>query len=321
MSFYRDKTVLVPGGAGFIGSHLVPELLKRGAHVTVLDNFQTGCRSNILDGVEHPHFKIIEHDIIQPLSLDTEIIFNLACPASPVHYQNDPIKTLKTSVFGVNNLLEQCVKTGARLVHASTSEVYGDPLQHPQHENYWGNVNPNGIRACYDEGKRAAEALALDFHRIHGVDVRIPRIFNTYGPRMAHNDGRVVSNFIAQALAGRDITVFGDGSATRSFCFVSDMVAALLQLGLVDTASGAVVNLGNPIEHSILELAESIIAKTGSASQIAFHPLPEDDPTRRKPDIAKARALLGWAPLVDLDTGLDKTIAYFASEAAKARVI
>ncbi|MBL4806101.1 MAG: SDR family oxidoreductase [Rhodobacteraceae bacterium] len=321
MDYYRGKKVLVPGGAGFIGSHLVPRLLENGARVTVLDNFHTGCRSNLSQVSGHPDLVLIEHDIVQPFAIDADIIFNLACPASPVHYQHDPIKTLKTSVIGINNLLAQCHLTGARLVHASTSEVYGDPLQHPQTESYWGNVNPIGIRACYDEGKRAAETLAMDFHRMHGVDVRLPRIFNTYGPRMAHNDGRVVSNFMCQALAGDDITIYGDGSATRSFCFVSDMVTALLQLGLVDLAAGAVVNLGNPDEYSILELAEKIIAISNSSSKIIYKPLPQDDPTRRKPDISKAKALLGWTPVIDLDDGLQKTMKYFASESAVARVI
>ena len=321
MGFYSGKEVLVPGGAGFIGSHLVPTLLEAGARVTVLDNFHTGCESNLASVAVNPCFALVEHDIIEPYASDAEIIFNLACPASPVHYQHDPIKTLRTSVFGVNHLLALCKTTGARLVHASTSEVYGDPLQHPQVESHWGNVNPVGIRACYDEGKRAAETLAMDFHRVHGVDVRIPRIFNTYGPRMAHNDGRVVSNFIIQALAGDEMTVFGDGSATRSFCYVADMVAALMALGAAKAGAGEVVNLGNPVEYSVHLLAETIIAKTNSKSRIAYCPLPKDDPTRRRPDISKAKALLGWEPVVDLDAGLAKTIAYFMSDEAKVRII
>jgi len=311
-TYYKDKMVLVPGGAGFIGSHLVERLLSLGAAVTVLDNFHTGTAKNFIPQKNGNQFHLIEHDVVQPIEINAHVIFNLACPASPVHYQYDPIKTLQTSVIGINNLLELAKATGARMVHASTSEVYGDPLQHPQTETYWGNVNPIGIRSCYDEGKRAAETLAVDFYRIHGVDVRLPRIFNTYGPRMAKDDGRVVSNFIVQALAGDDITIYGDGSNTRSFCYVSDMIDALLRLGAVDDIGGEAINVGNPVEFSVLELAEKIIEMTGSASKIAYLALPEDDPTKRKPDITKARKMLGWKPTVMLEDGLVETIKYFA---------
>ena len=321
MNYYLNKNVLVPGGAGFIGSHLVPRLLDMGAHVTVLDNFHTGCKSNLKSVVSHPHLKIMHHDIVQPISIDTDIVFNLACPASPVHYQSDPIKTLKTSVIGTNNLLDLCHSTGARLVHASTSEVYGDPRQHPQKESYWGNVNPIGIRSCYDEGKRAAETLAMDFYRLHNIDVRISRIFNTYGPNMALNDGRVVSNFVIQALTGQNITVYGDGSASRSFCYASDMVDALILLGARERAAGSVVNLGNPIEFTVLELANKIVSMTKSKSKIVFKPLPQDDPTMRRPDISRAIELLDWVPKVELEHGLLETIGYFSSMAAKERII
>lgn len=316
IEYYSEKTVIIPGGAGFIGSHLIERLLSMGAVVTVLDNFHTGSAKNLTHLNNSNQFRLIEHDVVQPIDVNADIIFNLACPASPIHYQHDPIKTLQTSVIGINNLLELAKTTGARMVHSSTSEVYGDPLQHPQIETYWGNVNPIGIRSCYDEGKRAAETLAMDFHRMHGVDVRLPRIFNTYGPRMAHNDGRVVSNFIVQALAGRDITIYGDGSNTRSFCYVSDMVEALLRIGATDGIGGEAINVGNPGEFSVLELAEKIIEMTNSNSSIAFLPLPEDDPTKRKPDITKAKNLLDWGPKVMLEDGLVETIKYFAGAPA-----
>jgi len=321
MEYYSGKKVLIPGGAGFIGSHMVERLLSYGADVVVLDNFHTGCRSNLSYANNNPALQLFDQDIVQPVNIKSDIIFNLACPASPVHYQQDPVKTLQTSVIGINNLLELCRTSGARLVHASTSEVYGDPLEHPQRETYWGNVNPIGIRACYDEGKRAAETLAMDFHREYGVDVRLPRIFNTYGPRMARNDGRVVSNFIVQALAGEDITVYGDGSATRSFCYVSDMIDALLFIGASNDANGETINVGNPDEFTILELAEMVISMTSSTSKTVFKPLPQDDPTRRKPDITKAGQILGWAPSVPLLKGLPKTIAYFDGGHATSRII
>lgn len=311
-TYYKDKTVLVPGGAGFIGSHLIARLLSLGAAVTVLDNFHTGLRRNVLCHTAGNQLRLVEHDVVQPIDIKSDIIFNLACPASPRYYQHDPIKTMQTSVIGINNILELAKTTGARVVHASTSEIYGDPLQHPQTETYWGNVNPIGIRSCYDEGKRAAETLAVDFHRIHGVDVRLPRIFNTYGPNMAHNDGRVVSNFIVQALAGKDITIYGDGSNTRSFCYVTDMVEALLRIGAAEGIGGEAINVGNPVEFSVLTLAQKVIEITQSRSEITFLPLPEDDPAKRKPDISKAEKLLGWAPEIRLEDGLVDTIKYFA---------
>lgn len=318
IEYYSGKMVIIPGAAGFVGSHLVERLLSMGAVVTALDNFHTGSVKNFCHLTNSNQFRLIEHDIVQPLDIDVDfdVIFNLACPASPIHYQRDPIKTLQTSVIGVNNLLELAREMNARMIHTSTSEVYGDPLQHPQTESYWGNVNPIGIRSCYDEGKRAAETLAVDFHRIHGVDVRLPRIFNTYGPRMAHDDGRVVSNFIVQALAGNDITIYGDGSNTRSFCYVSDMVEALLRMGATDGIGGEAINVGNPVEFSVLELAEKVLEMTDSASSIAFLPLPEDDPTKRKPDISKAKKLLGWEPKIKLEDGLVETIKYFAGAPA-----
>lgn len=321
MKYYEGKIVLIPGGAGFIGSHMVERLLSYGANVVVLDNLHTGCRSNLSYANDNPALQFFDQDIVHPVNIKSDIIFNLACPASPVHYQHDPVKTLQTSVIGINNLLELCRASGARLVHASTSEVYGDPLEHPQRETYWGNVNPIGIRACYDEGKRAAETLAMDFHREYGVDVRLPRIFNTYGPRMAQNDGRVVSNFIMQALAGQDITVYGDGSATRSFCYVSDMIDALLLTGASNDANGEAINVGNPDEFTILELAEMVISMTGCTSKVVLKPLPQDDPTRRKPDITKSGQILGWVPSIPLSEGLPKTIAYFDSGHATSRVI
>lgn len=311
MEYYASKKVVVPGGAGFIGSHLVERLLNLEAEVHVLDNFRTGSRGNLARLNGNGQLQLTEHDITQPARIDADIVINLACPASPVHYQADPIATLKTSVFGINNLLEWCRAFDGRLVHASTSEVYGDPLQHPQREDYWGNVNPLGVRACYDEGKRAAETLAMDYHRIHGCDVRLPRIFNTYGPNMAVNDGRVVSNFITQALAGAPLTVAGDGSQTRSFCFVSDTVEALLRFGALDGLSGEVINLGNPNEISVSELASIVIEMTESSSKIEYIPQAIDDPVRRNPDISKAGLCLDWCPRVSLREGLDATIGYF----------
>ncbi len=321
MEYYSGKRVLVPGGAGFIGSHLVDALLALGASVTVIDNLHTGCRSNFSPASGHNRFHFVEKDVSDPIDGSFDLIFNMACPASPVHYQADPIGTWRTSILGMANLLEYCKETGARLVHTSTSEVYGDPLEHPQKETYWGNVNPVGERSCYDEGKRAAETLAYDYHRMHGVDVRLPRIFNTYGPRMARNDGRVVSNFITQALEGRDITIYGDGSNTRSFCYVSDMVEVLLRIGAADGIGGEVFNVGNPGEFTISELGELVLSLTGSPSKLVYRPLPKDDPTRRRPDIGKVSAKLDWTPVVPLQEGLEKTIAYFSSEHSVARVI
>jgi nucleoside-diphosphate-sugar epimerase/spore maturation protein CgeB len=317
----RAKTVLVTGGAGFIGSHLCEELLRRGQRVTCLDNFQTGSRENIAHLCDRPGFTLLEHDVTEPLPpLPTpDAIYNLACAASPAGYQRDPIHTLKTSTHGALHLLELARATGARILQASTSEVYGDPEVHPQPETYWGNVNPIGPRACYDEGKRAAEALFFDFHRCHGVRIKVARIFNTYGPRMSQNDGRIVSNLTVQALLGRPLTVFGDGRQTRSFCYVDDMVRALAALMDGDDDVTGPINLGNPTELPVLALAQKVLELTGSTSPIRFLPLPTDDPRRRQPVIERARSLLGWAPMVSLDDGLAQTIAYFARRLKPAR--
>jgi UDP-glucuronate decarboxylase len=306
----KRKTVLVTGGAGFIGSHLCEYLLAKGDNVICVDNFFTGRKENIEHLMSNPHFELIRHDITNPLYLEVDQIYNLACPAAPVHYQFNPIKTIKCSTIGMINMLGLAKRTKARILQASTSEVYGNPLQHPQTESYWGNVNPIGVRSCYDEGKRVAEALCMDYKRKDCVDIRIIRIFNTYGPRLAPNDGRVVSNFILQALRGEPITVYGDGSATRSFCYVSDLVEGMYRLMNTDDFTGP-VNIGNPGEFTVLELAKKVIEITGSRSQIVFKSLPQDDPERRKPDITLAKAKLGWEPKVALDDGLKKTIEYF----------
>jgi UDP-glucuronate decarboxylase len=303
--------ILVTGGAGFIGSHLCERLLADGHEVICLDNLFTGSKGNIRHLLDDRKFELIRHDIIEPILLEVDRIYNLACPASPVHYQYNPVKTVKTSVMGTINMLGMAKRVKARILQASTSEVYGDPQIHPQTEDYWGNVNPIGIRSCYDEGKRVAETLMMDYHRQNGVDVRIVRIFNTYGPRMAENDGRVVSNFIIQALRGEDITVYGDGSQTRSFCYVDDLVNGLVAMMNRDGFTGP-VNLGNPAETTILEFAERIIALTGSRSRIVFKPLPADDPKQRQPDITLAKDKLGWQPAVPVEEGLQKTITYFA---------
>ncbi len=303
--------VLVTGGAGFIGSHLCERLLSDGHEVICLDNFFTGSKQNISHLLDNRNFELIRHDIIQPILLEVDRIYNLACPASPVHYQYNPVKTVKTSVMGTINMLGMAKRVRARILQASTSEVYGDPQVHPQTEEYWGNVNPIGIRSCYDEGKRVAETLMMDYHRQNGVDIRLVRIFNTYGPRMAENDGRVVSNFIIQALKGEDITVYGDGSQTRSFCYVDDLVNGLVAMMNRDSFIGP-VNLGNPAETSILEFAERIISLTGSRSRVVFKPLPADDPKQRQPDITLAGEKLGWKPSVPLEDGLKNTIAYFS---------
>jgi UDP-glucuronate decarboxylase len=304
--------ILVTGGAGFIGSHLCERLLGEGHDVVCLDNFFTGSKNNILPLLDNHRFELVRHDITEPILLEVDRIFNLACPASPVHYQYNPVKTVKTSVMGTINMLGMAKRVKARILQASTSEVYGDPTVHPQTEAYWGNVNPIGIRSCYDEGKRVAETLMMDYHRQNGVDIRIIRIFNTYGPRMAEHDGRVVSNFITQALRGEDITVYGDGSQTRSFCYASDLVDGMLRMMNCDGFIGP-VNLGNPAETSILEFAERIIALTGSSSRIIFKPLPADDPKQRQPDITLAGEKLGWKPVVPVEEGLRKTIDYFAA--------
>jgi len=303
--------VLVTGGAGFIGSHLCKKLLNAGHEVICVDNFFTGNKKNIEDLLLNPSFEMIRHDITFPLYLEIDQIYNLACPASPIHYQYDPVQTIKTSVHGAINMLGLAKRTNARILQASTSEVYGDPKVHPQSEKYWGNVNPIGIRSCYDEGKRAAETLFFDYHRQHNVDIRVIRIFNTYGPNMARDDGRVVSNFIVQALKNNDITVYGDGSQTRAFCYVSDLIDGIIRLMNAEKGFTGPVNLGNPEEFSILELGNIIIDMTGSKSKVVFKKLPEDDPKQRLPDITFAKKTLTWEPKTDLRTGLVQTISYF----------
>ena len=305
------KRILVTGGAGFLGSHLCDKLLEQGHDIICVDNFFTGSKNNILHLLPHPCFELIRHDIINPIYLEIDEIYNLACPASPVHYQFNPIKTIKTSVMGAINALGLAKRMKAKILQASTSEVYGDPEIHPQTESYWGRVNPIGIRSCYDEGKRAAECLMMDYHRQNQVNVKIARIFNTYGPRMAVNDGRVVSNFIVQALTHQDITVYGDGSQTRSFCYVDDMIDGIIRMMATPDDFLGPVNLGNPREFTILELAERLIRMTGSRAKIIFKPLPQDDPAQRKPDIRLAWETLGWQPKIPLEEGIEKTIAYF----------
>lgn len=302
--------ILVTGGAGFLGSHLVDRLIGEGHDVVCLDNFFTGAKDNIRHLLQHPRFELMRWDVIDPFKVEVDQIYNLACPASPVHYQYNAIKTVKTSVMGAINCLGLAKRVQARVFQASTSEVYGDPKVHPQTEDYRGHVNPIGIRACYDEGKRVAETLFFDYHRQNGVDIRVVRIFNTYGPRMNAEDGRVVSNFIVQALRSEDITVYGDGQQTRSFCYVDDLIEGFVRLMNCEDFTGP-VNVGNPGEFTILELAEKVIAMTGSRSKIIYKPLPSDDPLQRKPDITLAKAKLGWEPKVDLQTGLERTIAYF----------
>ncbi|UCF65308.1 MAG: SDR family oxidoreductase [bacterium] len=304
------KRILVTGGAGFIGSHLCERLLTDGHDIICLDNFFTGSKQNILHLMDDHRFELVRHDIIQPVLLEVDQIYHLACPASPVHYQYNPVKTIKTNVMGTINMLGLAKRVRARILLASTSEVYGDPHVHPQPESYWGNVNPIGKRSCYDEGKRVAETLMMDYHRQNKVDIRIVRIFNTYGPRMARNDGRVVSNFILQALKSKDITVFGEGNQTRSFCFVSDLIEGLIAMMNQDQLIGP-LNLGNPDEFTILELARKVIEMTSSSSRIVHQPLPEDDPTQRQPDITLAKKNLKWSPGVKLDQGLRETISYF----------
>jgi len=304
--------MLITGGAGFIGSHLCERLLKEGHEVICLDNFFTGSKRNISHLLENRSFELIRHDVTQPILLEVDRIFNLACPASPIHYQYNPVKTTKTSVMGAINMLGLAKRVRARILQASTSEVYGDPEVHPQTESYWGNVNPLGLRSCYDEGKRVAETLMMDYHRQNKVDIRIVRIFNTYGPKMAENDGRVVSNFILQALKGEDITVYGNGEQTRSFCFVSDLIEGMVRMMDCPGFTGP-VNLGNPCETTILEFARRIIELTGSRSRIIHKPLPSDDPKQRQPDITLAKEMLGWQPTVSVDEGLRQTIEYFSS--------
>jgi len=305
------KRILVTGGAGFIGSHLCERLLQEGHEVICVDNFYTGTKDNIKHLMNNPYFEIIRHDITFPLYVEVDEIYHLACPASPVHYQNDPVFTIKTAVHGTINMLGLAKRTKAKILLASTSEVYGDPEVHPQPEEYRGNVNPIGPRACYDEGKRCAETLFFDYYRQHKVKIKIARIFNTYGPRMQINDGRVISNFIVQALKGKDITVYGDGSQTRSFCYIDDMVEGLIRLMNTPDEITGPINLGNPNETPILELARKIIELTGSNSKIVFKPLPQDDPRKRCPDITKAKIILNWEPKISLEEGLKRTIEYF----------
>ena len=303
--------ILVTGGAGFLGSHLCERLLDQGNEVLCVDNYFTGSKKNVEHLLSHPRFELMRHDVTFPLYVEVDRIFNMACPASPIHYQKNPVQTTKTSVHGAINMLGLAKRVGARILQASTSEVYGDPIEHPQTESYWGNVNPIGIRACYDEGKRCAETLFFDYHRQYGVEIKVARIFNTYGPRMHPDDGRVVSNFIVQALRGQDITIYGDGSQTRSFCYVSDLVDGLMKLMDSPATLTGPVNLGNPVEFTIRELAEKVVALTGSKSKISYHPLPSDDPRQRKPDIALATGSLQWQPKVALTEGLSEAIRYF----------
>ena len=305
------RRALVTGGAGFIGSHLCEALLREGHEVLCIDNFYTAPRGNIAGLLTHPHFEMMRHDVTFPLYVESDWIFNLACPASPVHYQRDPVQTTKTSVHGAINMLGLAKRLKARILQASTSEVYGDPIEHPQPETYWGNVNPIGPRSCYDEGKRCAETLFFDYYRQHRLDIRVVRIFNTYGPRMHPNDGRVVSNFIVQALTGKPITVYGDGKQTRSFCYVDDLVRGLVAYMKLDGDLPGPINMGNPGEFTMLDLAERVICLSGSKSKIEFRPLPSDDPRQRQPDIARAKALLDWQPSVALEDGLKATIDYF----------
>jgi UDP-glucuronate decarboxylase len=308
---HLEKRILITGGAGFLGSHLCERLLGEGAIVICVDNFFTGTRRNIEHLLDHRHFEVVRHDVTFPLYVEVDEIYNLACPASPIHYQHDPVQTTKTSVLGAINMLGLAKRLRAKILQASTSEVYGDPHIHPQTEDYWGHVNPVGPRSCYDEGKRCAETLFFDYRRQHRLPIKVARIFNTYGPRMHPNDGRVVSNFIVQALLGRDITVYGEGSQTRSFCYVDDLIEGLVRLMSTDADVTGPLNIGNPIEFTILELARQVIDLVGSHSRIIHRPLPENDPKQRQPDISRAQGLLGWKPCIALKDGLTRTIAYF----------
>ncbi len=310
----RDSgRVLITGGAGFLGSHLCERLIGEGMDVLCVDNYFTGRRTNVEALLDHPRFEIMRHDVTFPLYVEVDQIYNLACPASPVHYQHDPVQTTKTSVHGAINMLGLAKRVRATIFQASTSEVYGDPQIHPQTEDYWGHVNPIGLRSCYDEGKRCAETLFFDYHRQHKLKIKVGRIFNTYGPRMHPNDGRVVSNFIVQALRGRDITIYGKGTQTRSFCYVSDLIDGFVRLMATGPEVTGPINLGNPVEFTMLELAELVLKLTGSSSKLIFEPLPSDDPKQRQPDISKAKQALGWEPKVKLEDGLKETIAYFRS--------
>lgn len=308
---HKQKRILITGGAGFLGSHLCDFLVAEGNDVICLDNFFTGTKKNIVNLLGKSNFELIRHDLVQPIFIEVDEIYNLACPASPIHYQYNPVKTVKTSVMGAIHMLGLAKRVQAKILQASTSEVYGNPMVHPQHEEYWGNVNTIGPRSCYDEGKRCSETLFFDYHRQNQVNIRVVRIFNTYGPRMHPNDGRVVSNFIVQALTNQNITVFGDGSQTRSFCYVDDMVEGLVRMMKAPDDFIGPVNLGNPMEFSILELAQKIISMTHSKSKIVFNPLPQDDPLQRRPDIGLAKKKLQWQPLIELNEGLEKTVEYF----------
>ncbi len=310
---HDQKRILITGGAGFLGSHLCDRLTEDGHDVLCLDNFFTGTKSNINHLIGRPNFELIRHDLVHPIFLEVDEIYNLACPASPIHYQYNPVKTVKTNVMGAINMLGVAKRVGAKILQASTSEVYGNPTVHPQNEDYWGNVNTIGPRSCYDEGKRCAETLFFDYHRQNRVNIRVVRIFNTYGPRMHPNDGRVVSNFIVQALTNQDITVYGDGSQTRSFCYVDDLIEGLIRMMNGPDEFVGPVNLGNPTEFTILDLAEKTIRLTGSKSKIIFKPLPQDDPLQRRPDITLAKEKLQWEPRIDVENGLNKTIEYFSS--------
>ncbi len=305
------KRILVTGGAGFLGSHLIERLLEEGNEVIALDNYFTGQKSNVVHLLQHPYFELVRHDVTMPYFVEVDEIYNLACPASPIHYQYNPIKTMKTSVMGAINMLGLAKRIKAKILQASTSEVYGDPEVHPQTEAYWGHVNPIGERACYDEGKRAAETLFINYHQQNQVRIKIIRIFNTYGPRMHPNDGRVVSNFIVQALQNKDITIYGDGSQTRSFCYVDDLIEGMIRMMKTDDTVTGPINMGNPGEFTILQLAKKVIEMTDSKSQIVFKPLPSDDPMQRKPDISMAKQLLDWEPTISLESGLKQTISYF----------
>lgn len=309
--FSMNETIMVTGGAGFLGSHLCDRLVEEGRDVLCIDNFFTGSKENIRHLLASPRFEFLRHDVTFPLYIEVAKIYNLACPASPVHYQRDPVQTTKTSVHGAINMLGLAKRVRARILQASTSEVYGDPAVHPQQEEYWGNVNPVGIRSCYDEGKRCAETLFFDYYRQHRLEIKVMRIFNTYGPRMHPNDGRVVSTFIVQALQGKDITVFGEGQQTRSFCYVDDLVRGMMAMMNSPAEITGPLNVGNPVEFTILELAEKVLRRVGGRSKLVFKPLPADDPRQRRPDITKAQSLLGWSPTVSLDDGLEPTIAYF----------
>ena len=311
MRISNRKRILITGGAGFLGSHLCERLLAEGNDILCVDNFYSGTKDNVAHLMGNPHFELMRHDVTFPLYVEVDEIYNLACPASPVHYQWDPVQTTKTSVHGAINMLGLAKRTKARIFQASTSEVYGDPEVHPQPESYWGKVNPIGIRSCYDEGKRCAETLFFDYHRQHQVDIKVARIFNTYGPRMHPNDGRVVSNFIVQALRGEDITIYGDGSQTRSFCYVDDLIEGFVRLMASPDGVTGPINLGNPNEFTIRQLAEAVLAKVGGQSRLVCKPLPSDDPKQRQPNIEQAKAVLDWQPQVQLEEGLDKTIAYF----------